>query len=77
MARSKNFKIKKKWVFLDKDIKAFKVTKISPILAKILAIRGLKNEKEAREFLEPDYQKLSDPYSARYVRGSSRDCEER
>lgn len=60
MKRNKNFCVEKKWIFRDKG-PSYSIEGIRPEITGILSSRGI-GEKEASDFLYPDYLKLTDPY---------------
>lgn len=62
MARSRNYQIPKRWNLKDEG-RPFETALFSADFARLLAGRGLASEAEALDFINPKYEKLSDPFS--------------
>lgn len=61
MARVKNYNQDKAWKFVDAPDKPLIDKKYSDIFLRLLAQRGIKTTGEIADFVDPKYEKLSDP----------------
>ena len=60
MARNRNYQIKKNWVIKEQG-EIFSSEKFSEDFIRLLVSRGIETEEKALDYIDPKYEKLSDP----------------